>query len=591
MPTKKETHQQGIERIKGFIQGYADRLFSGSLERAFLFWASGLHLDQADDPPTDDELLGNITDGKDDLELDAYFVDESANAIYLFQSKFRTLPANLAQKDPLNFLDVPTKLTSPQILAANTNEKILELAPTFRQHILNGYGLQLRLVTTLRATTPIRARAQKWADEPLALDIGGERVDVPHSVVVSDLEDLLTAAGSLSEIRNIVVDLKMDGMKWHYAPAGQFKCLVSTISAEELAKIFHMFRYAIFRHNPRGPLGSVSVNKKIRDTLVDSEKRVWFHLMNNGLSAVCDSFTSPVETNGGFVTTVQDFQIVNGCQTTYIIWDYSRKGVSLVGTQVALKLVEGAAVRSFISAASNAQSQMKDWDFLFNDPMQVRLQRDFEKLTPPIFFELRRGEYKYIAKTDVERVTVKDIAQAVWAFLGFPGEAKDRLRDIPRSRETKTGAYHQVFPPEVQAEYLRLPWLVYERVKQEWENYYQEYQVRGDYREHGRLHVLWLIGRGLTKALGVPGYQQVSPALARELANKIDNWFPILHSVAVDTISDVVNIENKVAARTGQAMSLRQLFRSSTDYPTFAEQHDENLTKRFTELKKSVAVA
>ena len=95
------------------------------------------------------------------------------------------------------------------------------------------------------------------------------------------------------------------------------------------------------------------------------------------------------------------------------------RGGDLGDASVTLKLVEdpSSSLRHIISSASNKQSQMKDWDFLFDEPEQERLQRDFATLTPPMFYELRRGEHKYVAGGEpIGRVTIKDIAQANWAF-------------------------------------------------------------------------------------------------------------------------------------------------------------------------------
>ena len=39
--------------------------------------------------------------------------------------------------------------------------------------------------------------------------------------------------------------------------------------------------------------------------------------MNNGLSAVCAAFTDPVVGSDATTVRIRDFQIVNGCQTTY----------------------------------------------------------------------------------------------------------------------------------------------------------------------------------------------------------------------------------------------------------------------------------
>lgn len=87
-------------------------------------------------------------------------------------------------------------------------------------------------------------------------------------------------------------------------------------------------------------------------------------------------------------------------------------------------------------------------------------------------------------------MTIKDIAQSNWAFIGKPGEAKDRLREIPRSKQQISGAYREVFAPGVEAERLRLPWITYKRVQDEWNVHVDQTGERGDFREHGRLHIL-----------------------------------------------------------------------------------------------------
>ena len=94
--------------------------------------------------------------------------------------------------------------------------------------------------------------------------------------------------------------------------SGDFKCLVATLRLEELAKTFNEHKYAIFRYNPRGPLGSVAVNKDIRSTLEDPDRRERFQLMNNGLSAVCAAFRVSTLHSGAVEVSVRDFQIVNG---------------------------------------------------------------------------------------------------------------------------------------------------------------------------------------------------------------------------------------------------------------------------------------
>ena len=406
MPTRQQRDEQRareIERITNRVKSPANRLFDGDVAKGFLYWAADLHLDQTANEPTVDDLLANITDGKDDLELDAYYVDDDAMAVYLFQSKYRSKPGNLRMADLANFLEVPSKLATPQVLAEISNEQILEFAPTFRRVLLGGYELHLVYLTTLRATRPLQARADAWAYNLLTLSIGGESIDVPHFVTVMDIDYLTQVIDSLNDVSEVELMLEIDPSGYHQSWSGGFRCLIASLGLKELATTFNEHRYAIFRYNPRGPLGAVAVNKEIRATLEERDRRDRFQLMNNGLSAVCTSFTvAELDEGRAARVNVRDFQIVNGCQTTYSVYDHWRRHGEMGDATVTLKLVEDPSsnLRHEISAASNKQSQMKDWDFLFDQPDQERLHREFANLDPPVFYELRRGQYKYTCPTN-----------------------------------------------------------------------------------------------------------------------------------------------------------------------------------------------
>ena len=223
---------------------------------------------------------------------------------------------------------------------------------------------------------------------------------------------------------------------------------------------------------------------------------------------------------------------------------------------------------------------MKDWDFLFDEPEQQRLQKEFATLSPPMFYELRRGEHKYVAGGEpTGRVTIKDIAQANWAFLGKPGEAKDRLREIPRSKQQLSGPYREVFAPNIEAERLRLPWVTYKRVQDEWNVHVDQTGSRGDFREHGRLHILWLVARGLVISERLADYSSMSLSRVKQQTHDLDNWFPDLHGIAVEAIGYVVDVERALSEESNRPLSLRQLFRSAANYERFTRRHDELLQR------------
>ncbi len=551
-----------------------------------------MYLNQAANQPTQDELLESITDGKDDLGLDAYFIDDAESTVYLFQSKYRSAPGSLKMNELVGLLDVPKRLVSHELLR-DANQKIADFARPLRRCLSEGYVIQVVYLTTMHATKPVHDRANSWSSEPLILSLAAKSVDVEHSAVVCDLNSLVDFMDSFENVRDISLKLEMSPDGFHQTSSGGFKCLIGTLDLTDLVEIFDQYKYRIFRHNPRGPLGSNIVNKGIRQTLTDPNQRELFQLMNNGLSAVCKSFTTPVIDSGRALIHVDDLQIVNGCQTTFTAWNHWRRFGELGNAQITIKLVEDPSsnLRHFISAASNKQSQMKPWDFLFDRPEQLRLQREFRSLDPPVFYELRRGEYKHMADGNPgEYVTIKDIAQTTWAFMGAPGEAKDKIRDIPESPTSEGGVYGQVFYDGVEAERLRLPWTIYQRIQSEWRKYAERTGNKGDEREHGRLHVLWLIGRSLVKQFGQTHYRDIPTRRIQELTATMDEWFNELHEIAVESLSYVVDLETERATESDSSLQLRPLFRSPVKYHLFERRHDK-LLSRLAEKQRSFSSA
>lgn len=445
MPNKKQERKEMVERISYLLAKTADEYFDGAKEPAFLLWAMSLALEQTDDPPSQEDLVSNITDGPNDLGLDGYFLDQGERTLYLFQGKFSTATTTIPREPVADFLGLPNRLSNFETLI-HANTKVVEFAPIFKEAATDGFQLHFVYLDCRENTEVLTQEIQTWAEEELVLSFDAIPVHIPHTATILDGRELLTRFESANSLAPIDIQLRVPANEWHISEDGHVRTLIASIRATDLAEVFDAHRFAIFRFNPRGPLGSVTVNQRIKGSLRSTAMRPWFLAMNNGLAAVCESVGNPVTQGDSDVFAVSDFQIVNGCQTTYNIWDHKRRNGSLDQVKVSLKLVAPETVRDVISHASNQQNQMKDWDFLFDDDIQKRLQSEFRVLTPKLFYELRRGEYKYVMPDpSAERVTIKDIAQPAWAFLGYPGEAKDKIREVAQSKGIAGGAYQKLF--------------------------------------------------------------------------------------------------------------------------------------------------
>lgn len=181
-------------------------------------------------------------------------------------------------------------------------------------------------------------------------------------------------------------------------------------------------RQRIFNENVRDFLGSEGVvNREMSDTITDHSKQKRFGILNNGVTMI-----SPDVRVGSFEVFVRDFQIVNGCQTSNVLFENR----ALIGDDATLmlKLIETSdpAVVDDIVRSTNRQAQVDEDQFLATLDAVKALERYFEARGKDddlrLYFERRRNQYSHIENAKPIRVfDIKEIARCVAAmFLDKP---------------------------------------------------------------------------------------------------------------------------------------------------------------------------
>ena len=301
-----------------------------------------------------------------------------------------------------------------------------------------------------------------------------------------------------------------------------------------------------------------------------------FHLLNNGLSAICQSYR--LAENSLYV---RDFQIVNGCQTTVTLWNTRAAIPDDPSVLVNLRLIECPEhFHKLIADTTNTQAPLRAEDFISTDKIQIGMQRQFHAQSPPWFYQVKRSEWsrmiggprekeRYADATGNYRwLKSKDVAQAVVAFLGFPGEAKDKIRfffDGTLSSEFGDLAYNDVYSEGLSAPQLLLPAQVYHnvinQVTQDKRDVEQGPNI--DWLEYARLHLVWLIGELIRNKYRLPR-EIISKEKSIGLSETIDSWFPHLYNIARACLGDVV----AQAKRESSFRGPREFFRSQGNYRT-----------------------
>ena len=179
-------------------------------------------------------------------------------------------------------------------------------------------------------------------------------------------------------------------------------------------------RGQLFEENVRHFLGAENpVNSKIGETLQDPNTRSRFPVLNNEITLV-----SPDVQIQGSTLHIANFQIVNGCQTSHVLFE-NRSHLS-DDLMVTLKIVETSdeEVFSELVKATNSQSKVEDSQFLSLSPVAKRVEAYFntyEGQENRLYFERRAQQYVGKGIAAIRLVSLHNAAKCVCAmFLKRP---------------------------------------------------------------------------------------------------------------------------------------------------------------------------
>jgi hypothetical protein len=232
------------------------------------------------------------------------------------------------------------------------------------------------------------------------------------SIDVYDMNKLQKLLDEDSDNGTVAVDFRefVGGpLRCLHAPVKNdaFDTYLAIIPGDALASIYERFQSRILQKNLRNYLqASGKVNKGIQKSLKEQPEK--FLAFNNGITVTA---SSAVINENGQIEILNDFQIVNGGQTTASL-DYARRfiGVDIapVAVQAKIVVIDIESDPSFIDDVSNyanSQNKVKMSDFASRDSFQVALAellRDNENLVYEWedgrrnfwYYEAFRGGYK-----------------------------------------------------------------------------------------------------------------------------------------------------------------------------------------------------
>lgn len=186
--------------------------------------------------------------------------------------------------------------------------------------------------------------------------------------------------------------------------AGEFVKLLTTDEG--------VIRKSLFEDNVRDYQGTNNINAEIAATIKSEPDK--FGLFNNGITIVCDEFISSNRR-----ITIKNPQIVNGCQTSHVLFSAHEDGVPIDTVPVQLKLIATNEVEVInqVVRGTNRQNIVLDEAFEATRQFHKELEEFFEALGNKyqrIYYERRSKQFQHDPRVKhTDKVNLRILTQVV----------------------------------------------------------------------------------------------------------------------------------------------------------------------------------
>ncbi len=378
------------------VQEYYQQNFPNNGQRFVAWYLRNIHLR---DPI---QAKDDITDGPDDKQIDAVFVDDDKSTVFVLQGKF--LAMHSVDAEPLReVLSAWIQMRDLVRLQEVGNQKLKRKLSEVARAMEDEYEMSFELLTTGVLTDGAKQDLATFQQQLAEIS---EREDFPATIRLIDEDEIRRRYDmalerenpTLSHVLNLnncgILPLKVAGTQ----------VVVAVVPLSECIRFPGIKDGTLFQKNVRQSLGlSNVVNKGIRNTIYSDRHRDFF-FFHNGITAICNR----LELKDAYLH-LHGLSIVNGCQSLNTILNCSERVKTLDDTSVLFRFYEipQRDRADKISINTNSQSAVKPRDLRSNDKRVLNLKRSFEQKYPRGYFTTKRGEE---APADKDKAQVIDLA-------------------------------------------------------------------------------------------------------------------------------------------------------------------------------------
>lgn len=218
------------------------------------------------------------------------------------------------------------------------------------------------------------------------------------------------------------IEREVDFDKHTILPAieGIEEAYIGVLSASEFFKLITTdsgeINRTLFYDNVRDFLGDNPVNAEIAETLENPSSSRRFGILNNGVTIVAQALKKV-----GSKFALTGFQIVNGCQTSNVLFSH-RGSIDEAKVFIPIKLIvtQDQEVRSSVVKATNRQTEVKLEAFESLRPIHVKIEEYYsaksKNSTDRVFYERRNRQY---IDSNIKPHEVISLAAQIKAFVAM----------------------------------------------------------------------------------------------------------------------------------------------------------------------------
>lgn len=206
-----------------------------------------------------------------------------------------------------------------------------------------------------------------------------------------------------------------------FIPLNEFISIVSDDAGELLGTIFY--------ENVRDWQDyTAPVNDEIKETVLSDHKdRVV--VMNNGITMIARTLRTLRRDR----FQIEDFQIVNGCQTTHILFDQKNNADNSLQIPLRLIVTQDDNVIKSIIRATNRQTKVEEEQFFALTDFAEQLEDYFQTFPDPhrVYYERRSGQYSGQAIPNTRIVPHRSLVRAVGSmYMSVPHQTTRRYKSL-----------------------------------------------------------------------------------------------------------------------------------------------------------------